>query len=122
MNRVVLLAFILSAGSFGFCQSAIKPSAPASLQRFHIDCSAGPRADLEHLLAAPCIELNPRPVFAASIEIPPQPLVLHPKPPRGLEIPKQWPDLKMEKIPTQWPNLKLLPITEKPVAAGSSTK
>jgi hypothetical protein len=122
MYRVVLLAFILSASSFGDCQSSAKPSAPAAPLRSHIDCRATAQPELDRLLTAPCVDPNPRPVFAASTEIP-QPLV--PSRPRGLQIPKLWPDLKMEKIPTQWPNLKLLPITEKspsPPATGSSKK
>jgi hypothetical protein len=114
MYRVVLLAFILSASSIGDCQSA-----PAAPLKFHIDCRAAAQPDLDHLLTAPCIDPNPRPVFSASIDIPP-PLI--PSKPRGLQIPKLWPDLKMEKIPTQWPNLKLLPITEKPPTTGSSKK
>ena len=124
MNRVVLLALILSASPSGFCQTVTTP--------FHIDCHApaqvanhaGARVDLDNLLTAPCVDLNSRPAFVARNDNPPQ-LFLRPLPPPKLRIPTQWPDLKVEKIPTQWPNLKLLPITEKApesVAIGSSKR
>ena len=35
-----------------------------------------------------------------------------PMPPvaKGIPIPTQWPNAKMEQIPTRWPNLKVVPL------------
>ena len=43
-----------------------------------------------------------------------------PMPPvaKGIPIPTQWPNAKMEHIPTRWPQLKVVPLGAQPATPG----
>lgn len=39
---------------------------------------------------------------------------------KGIPIPTQWPNAKMEHIPTRWPQLKVVPLGAQPAAGTGS--
>ncbi len=65
------------------------------------------QVDFNQLFNMSCMDMRPKGVAIARIELPPSPLR-----PNGHfgPIPTQWPDAKVEQIPGTWPNLKMLPI------------
>jgi hypothetical protein len=76
-----------------------------------VQTQASAPVDLDHLVNAPCADLESQVEFLARNEsaFSRSPLAVQPHSKFG-PIPTQWPNAKTEQIPTQWANLKLQPI------------
>ncbi len=71
------------------------------------------QVDFNQLFNMSCMDMRPKDVAIARIELPLSPLSTRKWPDAHFgPIPTQWPDAKVEQIPGAWPNLKMLPIAE----------